>query len=84
MPDTVHVEVARTVERDELLKVLRGHGLDARALEDGLSIEIPCAEGEGRLCDEVIADVEEFIAASGLPLVPLRSDGAVLVRPPAS
>jgi hypothetical protein len=85
MADTVQVEVARTVERDELLEVLRAHGLDARPIEgDELGIEIPCEADEGRICDEVIADVEEFIAEAGLPLVPVRSNGAVFVRPPAS
>lgn len=84
MADTVQVEVARTIERDELLEVLRAHGLEAKPVEgDELGIEIPC-DDEGRLCDEVIADVEAFIAEAGLPLVPVRSNGAVFVRPPGS
>ncbi len=85
MADTVQVEVARTVERDELLEVLRAHGLDAKPVEgDALGIEIPCNADEGQLCDDVIAEVEEFIAEAGLPLVPVRTNGAVFVRPPAS
>jgi hypothetical protein len=85
MAGTVQVEVARTIERDELLEVLRAHGLDARPSEgDELGIEISCETDEGDTCDEVIADVEAFIAAAGLPLVPVRTDGAVFVRPPAS
>jgi hypothetical protein len=85
MTDTVQVEVARRVERDELLEVLRAHGLDAQPIEgDELGIEIPCEADEGRVRDDLIADVEEFIAESGLPLVPVRANGAVFIRPPAS
>lgn len=84
--DTVQVEVARTVERDALLAVLKEHGLEARAVdgEEMPGIEIPCGGEAGRGCDEVLAEVEAWIADSGLPLVPVKSNGAVLLRPPSS
>ena len=85
MAESVHVEVARTVERDELLEVLHARGLDARPVEgDEVGIEIPCDTDAGRVCDDVVADVEALIAESGLPLVPVRANGAVFIRPPAS
>ena len=85
MPEIVQVEVARTAERDELLEVLRGRGLDARPVDGDESpgIEIPCGGDAARLCDELLSDLEAWIAEAGLPLVPVRNDGAVLLRPPA-
>ena len=86
MTDTVQVEVARTIERDELLGVLKERGLEARAVDgDGMpGIEIPCG-GEGeRVCDEVLSELEAWIAESGLPLVPVNDNGAVFLRPPGS
>lgn len=86
MTDIVQVEVARTVEHDELLEVLRARGLQARPVDEGElpGIEIPCGEGALRPCDEVIDDLETWIAEAKIPLVPVRHDGAVLLRPPAS
>ena len=86
MEETVHVEVARTVERDELVGVLRERGLEARPVgaDDMPAIEIPCGEDAGRLCEEVVAELERWIAESGVDLVPLVGDGGVSLRPPGS
>jgi len=84
--ETVHVEVARTAERDELLHALTERGLAARPVDDGPipAIEVPCGDDAGRPCEDVFGEVETWIAESGVPLVPEIAERAVFVRPPAS
>lgn len=86
MADIVQVEVARTVERDELLELLRARGLDAKPVDgDELpGIQIPCGGESARLCDEILDDLETWVAEAGIPLVPVRRDDVVLLRPPGS
>jgi hypothetical protein len=86
--DTVPVEVARIPDRDELLHVLKQHGLEARAVdsEDWLGLEIPCAEDddEERACADMLHRVETLLAETGLPLVPVVAGRRIVLRPPAS
>ena len=81
----IHVETARVVDRDELLRILGERGLDASAVdEDGQpGIEITC-DGEPEAgCSELFAEVEGWIAETGLPLVPLQLKDRIFLRPPA-
>ena len=84
--ETVHVEVARTAERDELLRALTQRGLDAHSVDDDAmpAIEVPCGDDADRSCEEVLGEVEAWIAESGVPLVPELAERAVFLRPPAS
>ena len=84
--ETVHVEVARTAERDELLRALTDRGVAAHAVDDDAmpAIEVPCGEHADRSCEEVFGEVEAWIAESGVPLVPELAERAVFLRPPAS
>ena len=85
MGEGIDVEVARVVDGEALLEVLRARGVEAEPLDDGdrLGFRIPCGEeGAERLCDDVLAQVEALVAEAGLPLVPQRGDGFVFLRPP--
>ena len=85
MGEGIDVEVARVVDGDALLAVLRERGVEAEPLEDGdrIGFRIPCGdEGADRLCDDMLAQVEALVAEAGLPLVPQRGDGFVFLRPP--
>ena len=84
---SVHVGVARVGDRNHLLSVLRDRGLEPRELADDslLGFEIPCDEGDpDRICADVLAEMETIVAESGLPLVPVKAEGAVFLRPPAT
>jgi hypothetical protein len=81
---TLHVEAARIPDRDRLLELLRGAGLEARA-EDEVGIEVPCGEGqEGPACDDLFASVESVIFDLGAPFVPIKHEGVIYIRPPVS
>jgi hypothetical protein len=85
MGDTVEVEVPRIPERDELLKSLAERGIEASPIEadDHLGIEIPCGDDTNSACDEIVRQLESWIADAGLALVPVKADGHVYLRPPA-
>jgi hypothetical protein len=75
------------IDRDEVVRALREHGLEARIDErdDATAIEIPCDDADTeRVCAAVLGRVEALIAELGLPLVPEQGDGQVFVRPPAA
>jgi hypothetical protein len=86
MADSVEVEVPRVPERDELLKSLEEQGIEAKAIDadDHLGIEIPCGGDADSACDEIVQRLESWIADAGLALVPVKADGHVYLRPPAS
>ena len=81
---TIGVDVPTLPERDELLRALEARGLSPAAVDtdDHLGIEIPCEDVE-LACDEVMYELESWIAQTGLPLVPIKGDGHVYLRPPA-
>jgi hypothetical protein len=84
MPDGITVELARVADRESVMTALRDRGLEVRE-GDGTVIEIPCGPGEQqRLCDEVIGEVEAWIAEAEVPLVPEVHEDRVVLRPPAS
>lgn len=77
--DTVRLETARTIDRDELAEALRQRGLEAKPLDGD---ETPGLEVRCDGCDDVLARIEAWLAESELPLVPIVADGRVLLRPP--
>lgn len=81
----IHVEVSRTVDRDWLMRTFEARGLEPRSIdEDGrLSVELQCEGNREIVCHELYEELEGWIAASGLPLVPIEHDGAIVVRPAA-
>jgi hypothetical protein len=82
----VEVEVARIVDRDHLLEALAQRGVEAHAVEedDRLTVEVPCPDGEHEeLCDDLVAELESWVMAEGIPLVPVRTDDSIFLRPPA-
>jgi hypothetical protein len=86
MSDTIDVDVARADYRDRVADMLRERGLQVRTIdEDGRSgIEVPCGKDAGRRCDEIVGELETWIAESGIPLVPEQLDDRIFLRPPAS
>jgi hypothetical protein len=77
--DTVRLETARTIDRDELIEALRQRGLEAKPLDGD---ETPGLEVRCDGCDDVLGQIEAWLVESELPLVPLVVDGRVLLRPP--
>jgi hypothetical protein len=79
--DSVKLETARTIDRDELVDALRQRGLEAKPLDenDSPGLEVLC---DG--CEEVLAQIETWLAENELPLVPVLADGRVFLRPPGS
>ena len=68
-----------------VIEALTEHGVESSEIEeDGyVLVEVPCGEGDKRDCHELIADIEAWLAESGLPFVPEEVDGRILIRPPA-
>jgi len=83
MKDTVHVEAARTPDRDRLLEQLRAAGLDARPVDD-VSIEVPWRDESVDASDELLARAESVIVGLGAPFVPIKHEGVIYIRPPLS
>jgi hypothetical protein len=83
MPETVQVEAARIPDRDRLLETLKGHGLDARALDE-VGIEVPCGDDADATCDRLLADVEAVVLDIGAPFVPVKHEGVIYLRPPTN
>ena len=83
--DAVPVEVARIPDLEELLRALKAHGLEAREHQgdDWLGVEIPCGE-EATACEDVVHQLETWLAEMSLPLVPVRAEGRVFLRPPSN
>jgi hypothetical protein len=73
----IQVEAARIPDRDELLQLLREHGLDAQPENE---VGIIVAAGERG--DEVFSTVEEAIMRIGAPFVPIEHDAVIYIRPP--
>jgi hypothetical protein len=80
----IEVDVPTIPERDELMRALEARGLSPKPVDahDHIGIEIPCGDDAGA-CDEVISQLESWLGETGLPLVPVKDDGRVYLRPPA-
>jgi hypothetical protein len=81
--DAITVDVARSPDRESLVAALREHGVDVRETDDA-GLEIPCGDDAARMCDEIVHELETWIAETGLPLVPVAAEDRVVLRPPGS
>ncbi len=72
---SIQVEAARIPDRDQLLTLLREHGLEAQP-ENEVGIVVEGGE------PEVFATVEELIMRIGAPFVPIKHEDVIYVRPP--
>jgi len=73
----IQVEAARIPDRDELLTLLREHGLDAEP-ENEVGIVVSNQDSDG----EVFSTVEELIMNIGAPFVPIKHEAVIYIRPP--
>jgi hypothetical protein len=78
---TVQVEAARIPDRDRLLQELRDADLDANAVDE-VCIEVPC--GDAEQAEDLFALAEDTIMRIGAPFVPMKHEGTIYIRPPAS
>ena len=69
-----------------VVETLTEHGVEAFEVEeDGyVSVNVPCGDGRSRDCQELIAEIESWLAERGLPFVPEEADGRIVIRPPAA
>ena len=74
---SIQVEAARIPDRDKLLDLLRGHGLEAEP-ENEVGIVVRNQDGDG----EVFATVEELVIRIGAPFVPIKHEDVIYIRPP--
>jgi hypothetical protein len=79
MSSTIEVEAARTPDRDRMVELLRGHGLDARPANE-VGIEVHCPGDNA--CDEVFMEVEALIFDLGATMIPQKHEGVIYIRPP--
>jgi len=76
---TLQIDVPRLPDRDELVSSLRERGFDAQPLNRDGRCALKVSSDDGL---EPMAAVEEWLAESGLPLVPERtSKRSCLLRP---
>jgi hypothetical protein len=83
--DDVYVELPRINDRDRVLDALAQRGHEARPTEeDGWpAIEVPCDRESASACDDLVGELETLVGELDVPLVPVRGDGVVYLRPPA-
>jgi hypothetical protein len=74
---SIQVEAARIPDRDELLSLLREHGLEAEP-ENEVGIVVRNQDGDRA----VYATVEELVIRIGAPFVPIKHEDVIYVRPP--
>lgn len=85
MADEIEVQVARVVDQERVAAALRERGIEAEPLEgEGeLGFRIPCPDDDADdACSNLLAQMEDLVADTGLPLIPQRGDGFVFLRPP--
>ena len=84
MGESIELQVARVVDQEALLQVLSDRGIDAEPLEgEALGFRIPCDDGAAdEASGDLLAQLEDLVADTGMPLVPQRGDGFVFLRPP--
>jgi hypothetical protein len=83
--DDVYVELPRINDRDRVLDALAQRGHEARPTEEGgwPAIEVPCDRDAASACDDLVGELEALVGELDVPLVPVRGDGVVYLRPPA-
>ena len=80
---TVQVEAARIPDRDRLLQLLKGEGIEARPIGE-VELEVPCGDDQDSACDDLLAQVEGMIFDLGAPFIPQKHEGVIYIRPPVS
>jgi hypothetical protein len=81
----VHVELPRIGDRDRVLDALAQRGHEARPTEvDGWpAIEVPCEGDTETACADLVGELEALVGELDVPLVPVRGEDVVYLRPPA-
>ena len=79
--ESVHVEAARSPDRDALLAALRDAGLEARPVGD-VEIEVQISGDATSAADELLERVEGMIDSLHVPFVPVKHDGMIYIGPP--
>jgi hypothetical protein len=74
---SINVETARSVDRQTVLELLEERGLDAKAGDSDLTVEVRCDD-----CGELLVELETLVRDAELPLVPVEADGRIFLRPP--
>ena len=77
---TIDVEAARIPDRDQLLRQLREHGVDAEPYGE-LGIKVECGDDDAA-CDQLFAEVENLVMDLGATMIPVKHEGIIYVRPP--
>jgi hypothetical protein len=80
---SIHVEAARSPDRDTLLAELRDAGLEAQPVGD-VAIEVAVEGDKENAADELLERAERLIHALEAPFVPVKHDGVIYISPPAS
>jgi hypothetical protein len=86
MAEKIQIEVPRRGVGSDLTEALAAHGLAAAIVEDGdrWVLEVRFADDEHeRLVAGAVHAIEAYLSDRMLPLMVQRSDGGVIVRPPA-
>jgi hypothetical protein len=81
MSSTIQVEAARIPDRDRLLRELKEHGLDARAVDE-VGIEVRSEDDEQAISSEVFSEVERVVMSIGASFVPTKHQDVIYIRPP--
>ncbi len=81
MSSTIQVEAARIPDRDRLLRELKEHGLDARAVDE-VGIEVRSEDDEQTISNEVFSEVERVVMSIGASFVPTKHEDVIYIRPP--
>jgi hypothetical protein len=81
MGSAIDVEAARIPDRDQLVQLLRDHGLEAEPIDE-LSIKVPYPDHEPEKGDEILAYVEGVVMDLGAQMIPIKHEGVIYIRPP--
>jgi hypothetical protein len=79
--DMLHVEAARTPDRDRLLGLLLINGVDAKPVGE-VEIEVRDDGNADIAGDALLGEVEAAIMQLGAPFVPTKHEGVIYIGPP--
>jgi hypothetical protein len=74
---SINVQTARIVDRQTVLELLEERGLEAKAGDSDLTVEVRCDD-----CAELLVELETLVREAQLPLVPVEDEGRIFLRPP--
>jgi hypothetical protein len=81
MASAIDVEAARIPDRDQLVQLLRDHGLEAEPIDE-LGIKVTYGDNEPEKGDEILAYVEGIVMDLGAQMIPIKHEGVIYIRPP--